>query len=113
MLTVTPEATQILNVLSGDCSTVCCTDKGKLEQIKSILLERLKCEAAQASATVRVGDESWDFEKFFRSITTAIDWIDQRCAQLDPIGFVQAEGPQCLHDRYRDACRWEVDPWLL
>jgi hypothetical protein len=96
---VNADATQILNVLTGDCSAVCCTDKGKLEQIKQKALQALQCEAARASATTRVGDEAWDYGRFFDAITKLIEWLDARCDKLDPIGFVQSEGPQCLDDR--------------
>lgn len=99
----TNDTAQVLNIIAGGAASVCTTECGRLQGIKDRLLERLECEAANASATVTVGDESWDFQRFFNAVTKTIAWIDKRCDELEPLGFVQSDGPQCCHG--------EFDPW--
>jgi len=95
-----PDTVKVISVLTGGLHAACSCECTRLKELKAQAIGKIESELAAASATIRVGDESWDFDRFFASMQKLIEWIDRRCDQLEPLGFIQSAGPECNHGRY-------------
>lgn len=89
------DSARIVSVLTGSLADVCTNDCARLRRLRSQAIQRMEHVITCADATVSVGDESWSVDRFLKSMQDLVEWCDQRCDKLDPIGFMQSEGPSC------------------
>ena len=97
------DAARVVHVLTGSFTGACGCDCAGLKALKAKAMERLDVVMRTADASTSVGDESWDVSRFFDATMRLIDWIDRKCDQAEPLGYVQSEGPTCGGG---GSCRW-------
>lgn len=94
----------VLSIVGG-ASAACCSDATQLKRIRQSLIDRLESEAKAASATVRVGDEAWNFNDFFAAVQETVGWLDQRIELCEPLNNVTIPGPSC---NYTGSTPWPL-----
>lgn len=92
------DSARVVTVLTGSLSAACCSDCDRLRRLKSLAIQRMEHVLTCADATVSVGDESWAVDRFFKAIQDLVEWCDRQCDRMDPMGFLQSEGPTCSAD---------------